>query len=29
MDELIVQAEYVKGVDPGVVPQLKKKLERS
>ncbi len=27
MDELIVQAEYVKGVDPGVAPQLKKKLE--
>jgi phenylacetate-CoA ligase len=27
MDELIVQAEWAKGVDPGVVPQLKKKLE--
>jgi phenylacetate-CoA ligase len=27
MDELIVQAEYAKTVDPGVVPQLKKKLE--
>jgi phenylacetate-CoA ligase len=27
MDELIVQAEYAKTVDPGIVPQLKKKLE--
>lgn len=27
MDELIIQAEYAKGVDAGIVPQLKKKLE--
>jgi len=27
MDELIIQAEYVKGVDLGLVPQLKSKLE--
>lgn len=27
MDELIVQAEYAKDVDSGVVPQLKEKLE--
>jgi phenylacetate-coenzyme A ligase PaaK-like adenylate-forming protein len=27
MDELIVQAEYAKGVDPGTVPELKKRLE--
>lgn len=27
MDELIVQAEYAKGVDTGIIPQLKGKLE--
>jgi phenylacetate-CoA ligase len=27
MDELIVQAEYVKGVDSSIIPELKKKLE--
>ncbi len=27
MDELIVQAEYVKGIDLGTVPELKKRLE--
>lgn len=27
MDELIVQAEYARDVSPGVVPQLKEKLE--
>ena len=27
MDELIVQAEYAKDVDPAVIPQLKEKLE--
>jgi phenylacetate-CoA ligase len=27
MDELIVQAEYAKGVASGVIPLLKKKLE--
>ena len=27
MDELIVQAEYAKGVDPGTAPELKKRLE--
>lgn len=27
MDELIVQAEYARDVDPGVVPELKAKLE--
>ena len=27
MDELVVQAEYARGVDLGVVPQLKKRLE--
>jgi phenylacetate-CoA ligase len=27
MDELIVQAEYAKGVDPSTVPELKRRLE--
>ena len=27
MDEMIVQAEYVKGIDPERIPQLQKKLE--
>jgi phenylacetate-CoA ligase len=27
MDEMIVRAEYAKGVSPEMVPQLKKKLE--
>jgi len=27
MDELIVQAEYAKGVDSRIIPELKKKLE--
>ena len=27
MDELIIQAEYAKGIDSEVIPQLKKKLE--
>ena len=27
MDELIVQAEYVKGVDSRIIPELKNKLE--
>lgn len=27
MDEMIVQAEYVRGIDPERIPQLKKKLE--
>jgi len=27
MDELIVQAEYAKGVSPAVISQLKQKLE--
>ncbi|MCK5319591.1 MAG: hypothetical protein KAJ55_16890, partial [Anaerolineales bacterium] len=27
MDELVIQAEYAKGVDSAVIPQLKKKLE--
>jgi phenylacetate-CoA ligase len=27
MDELIVQAEYAKGMDSGVIPELKRKLE--
>jgi phenylacetate-coenzyme A ligase PaaK-like adenylate-forming protein len=27
MDEIIVQAEYAKGVDSGTVPKLKKRLE--
>jgi phenylacetate-CoA ligase len=27
MDELIVQAEYAKGIDPTIVPKLKDKLE--
>jgi phenylacetate-CoA ligase len=27
MDEMIVQAEYVKGIDPQIIPRLKDKLE--
>ena len=27
MDELIVQAEYVKGIEPSIIPELRKKLE--
>ncbi len=27
MDELVVQAEYAKGVESGTVPELRKKLE--
>ena len=27
MDELIIQAEYAKGVDSGVIPLLKKNFE--
>jgi phenylacetate-coenzyme A ligase PaaK-like adenylate-forming protein len=27
MDELIVQAEYSKGVDSRIIPELKRKLE--
>ena len=27
MDEMIVQAEYAKGIGPEMIPQLKKKLE--
>jgi phenylacetate-CoA ligase len=27
MDELVIQAEYAKGVDSAVIPRLKKKLE--
>jgi phenylacetate-CoA ligase len=27
MDEMVVQAEYTAGVDPGIIPQLKNKLE--
>jgi phenylacetate-coenzyme A ligase PaaK-like adenylate-forming protein len=27
MDEMIVQAEYVKGIDPQMIPRLRDKLQ--